>query len=180
LSRNKKQEQKVKQSQIRAFLFLGCALIYFILGQAMVAKYEVYPFAKACIFNSQKKNDQQQDWQAKISQITTGTPANQKNTTIEEKAHFSKTDSQINVKVDFFESSPDQEATCYFYYMGNNEFSKPFLVGTDKKITKGTPEETLVFELHSTGNQWQLEGDFRAIISIPSSGIKQERNFSVL
>ena len=179
--KRKKQQQKLEKNQVRAFIFLGVALSYFILGQAVIASYEVFPFAKACICNSKSKKIQpENEKQTKLDKITIGVFADPKKEIIEEKDTFSSRDSQINLKIGFLESGTGEEVSCYFYYMGNEEFSKPFLVGSEKNITKGVPQETLNFKLQSTGNEWQLKGDFRAIISIPSSDIKEERNFSIL
>jgi hypothetical protein len=167
-------------------MFLGLALVYFILGQAIMAKYENFPYAQTHLLASvsKTKNTPPENLQksTKVEKIRLGVSLDHNKQISQEKQTFSKTENQILLEAHVSNPLPNEEISCYFYYLGNDELSRPILVGSETTtfLAEKHQQENLIFKLHSPGNQWQLDGKFKAIISIPSAGIKQEETFSIL
>lgn len=176
----------MKQMQAQSLLFLGGALIYFFLGLSVSSFYEytpsiqthVVPMAKLQKKNLLLENSREKMRFEKI-ELRTELDAQQKMTN--PKDEFSKTDKKIFLSAEIATPIANEEVECVFYYLGEQASQKPFEVG--KKTTKlaktSNETETVSFELSSPGNEWQLEGNFKAVVRIPSLGVETERLFSI-
>ena len=183
MRKNKKTEATINQMKVQSLLFLCGALIFFILGLASTTYSEYFPYVQTSLLSGAAKQLSSNDRAnpMSIDEILIG---NGKDTANNDQGEleFSKEDNKIFLSAKIKNPLAKKLVSCNFYYLGSEENSKPFLVSNETVVIESFSgsEQIVTFTLSSPGSQWQLEGNFKAIISLPDSDSKAEMDFKIL
>lgn len=167
--------------QAGAMLFLSGALVYYIVAQGLMVKTEYFPttiFAPVASGINAQEEELASDYQAEFGEVALGATLNTNKRIDDPRNSFSQNTETIFLSVELIYPSKGTEIQGQFYYYGQQD-SDPVLLSDSSVTLADRSQDVVYFTLPRPGNQWQLKGKFKAMIILPSSGTKQEIDFTI-
>ncbi len=183
MKKTKKQAKiHLQRHQAGSMLFLCGALMYYIVAQGAMIQAEYFPttiFAPV-VLTTQKAEDSNSEnsFPTEIGEMSLGTELNEQQRIDKTNKHFSNKAEIIHLSVELINPNKGTEIQGFFYYY-KSKISEPVLLGSSSATLLDRSQDIVLFSLPRPGSQWQLRGTFKAIVLIPSSGIKKDIDFTI-
>jgi len=182
----KKSEKQVRvrlqRHQSGSMLFLCGALMYYIVAQGAMIHTEYFPttiFAPVALHTQTIEISKADDlFPTEVGEMSLGTELNDQQRIDKMTKHFSSKTETIYLSVELINPNKGAEIQGFFYYYERKN-SEPVLLSSSSVILADRSQDIVFFSLPRPGSQWQLRGAFKAIILIPSSGIKEDIDFTI-
>ena len=131
-------------------------------------------------FSTQKAEAQKSNnlFPIEVGEMSLGTELNDQKRIDKTSKHFSNKTETIYLSVELINPSKGDEIHGFFYYY-ERENSEPVLLSSASATLADRSQDVVFFSFPRPGNQWQLRGTFKAIVLIPSSGIKEHIDFTI-
>ncbi len=157
---NKKEKHNLRKKQAASMLFLGFALCFMIIGQTVEIGKMDFSSAQTSLIQSQNRETTNKPMKIKAAYLSTY--SNNQEEIIRPENIFTPKDKNIALSVKLENPKNEELVTAQFFYF--NEKNEAMEIRKEAK--KASKEQSiLTFHLINSGNTWQLQGSFKAIIT---------------